>query len=1094
MRVCLLLLAAWGLLAVSARAQNSAAPPPEQAEWLRELHDALSPLDAKRLGTGVLLDRIVPHSRPHAHDGSGAAVNTYDNWEQQYGEFYYASLDRSALPTPDEIHERVRQRLDQGQVPLLVLRYRYDELRPDAAAQQLIQIDSSKARVYDGPVLSASPYQQGELYAVALPLPNVPGPQQVSLYVGPEFCFGNVPPSGSLWLSAGNGWQPVALGSSITVSFNPPAGGAQAVQVYDDGRLASTSVQHRPSASVPPDAALGLVASRVWQSGMPAARGIGWIKWADGNTSGKFRRPMVFVEGIDFSFNRGKLQSIGGGPGGPITAYCPNYPVSQTGLISLGLLESSCPFGVGVGNFRNGDAGWNEMVDYNYEYPSLEQLPALRTQLQSTGGGGYDVIFLDFTDGATHIQQNAMVLVELLQYINDPAHRTPDAEETLVVGASMGGQVARFALAWLEQQQDVCHNAKLYVSVDSPHRGANVPLGCQYMINRLANTWVGGSAEPARDKLLRPASKQMIIFHYDDAAAMPLRNAWQAWQSSPGSYPDYLRRVAVANGSANATPQPNMTPGMELIRTNTINPFTGQALAYALPGTTFKGTSNVVFRYRVPFGTAWRLTTRPASIPHYDTAPGSTYATVREINHAGPGTFNMGASQTNAYMLPTSALDVFAAGPIGSVNVGYDVNSNIALRDLPDRTKYAFDAYFAQDVNQPHVQITNGQPSGYSNNPSFYDDNSAWIRNELRQSTHGLPAQLSGPYNFGSRYRHLLASVDVESGGHLHVNNGALPINGGVGPQGAAEEGVFQLYTSSCGSRVRVRAGGQLTLGQAGTAYAAALAVVKQSLLEVQSGGTLTINAGSELRVRAGATLVVRQGATVQNNGSIVLETGAYLCLEPSVSIQGQAPQLQPGVTAGANPALGLTGLACQSTPCAPAFVTLQRTPNGDVCIGSLVDITATLHNGAQIVDWHVTDGTETYRGAASLGVQVGAAAGTTNVTVDYIGAAGCPGGSASIGIGVVDNQNGQFCVTARVGQPAVYPNPADAYVDVRSPFPAGQPYRIEFYNDRGRLALGLTSQQATTRVDTRQFPAGIYHVRLRHGNQANDYNLSVQH
>ncbi|RFP63632.1 T9SS C-terminal target domain-containing protein [Hymenobacter lapidiphilus] len=64
----------------------------------------------------------------------------------------------------------------------------------------------------------------------------------------------------------------------------------------------------------------------------------------------------------------------------------------------------------------------------------------------------------------------------------------------------------------------------------------------------------------------------------------------------------------------------------------------------------------------------------------------------------------------------------------------------------------------------------------------------------------------------------------------------------------------------------------------------------------------------------------------------------------------------------------------------------------------------------------------------------------------------------------------------------------------LRSPFPAGQPFRIEVYNDRGTRMHGETTQAVETRVSTSAMPTGLYHVRLRRGNNTVNYNLSVQH
>ena len=154
-----------------------------------------------------------------------------------------------------------------------------------------------------------------------------------------------------------------------------------------------------------------------------------------------------------------------------------------------------------------------------------------------------------------------MALAERLDWINAPYNRAANADETIVFGASMGGQVARFALAWMEQQ-GLCHRSKLYVSFDSPHRGANVPVGIQHMFDRLQGAWIGsGSAEDVvQNKLRREATEQMVVFHFTNEAT-PFRNNWQAWQASANSYPSLLRKVAVANGSGQAAFSPDMSPG-----------------------------------------------------------------------------------------------------------------------------------------------------------------------------------------------------------------------------------------------------------------------------------------------------------------------------------------------------------------------------------------------------------------------------------------------------------------------------------------------------------------------------------------------------
>lgn len=286
-----------------------------------------------------------------------------------------------------------------------------------------------------------------------------------------------MPNSLKIDLGGGAGWQTVTMGSTVQLAMGStgPARRLIKVQIPNTTMNATTALARCAPLATLPDLALGLLASRTWPgytgrvpnllippyNWLGPAKAIAWIKYAPGNTTGKLRRPLVFVEGIDYETHNAGSARV-------------NYPITQTGAIPLNSSYfriyqnfTMCP------SFRNGEAGWNEMVAYNSGYKPLEKLPELRQQLQSTaasGGGDYDIIYLDFSDGAALIQHNAMVLVELLEWMNQFNNRSLDAQENIVVGASMGGQVARFALAWMEQQ-GLCHNTKLYVSIDSPHRG-----------------------------------------------------------------------------------------------------------------------------------------------------------------------------------------------------------------------------------------------------------------------------------------------------------------------------------------------------------------------------------------------------------------------------------------------------------------------------------------------------------------------------------------------------------------------------------------------------------------------------------------------
>lgn len=86
--------------------------------------------------------------------------------------------------------------------------------------------------------------------------------------------------------------------------------------------------------------------------------------------------------------------------------------------------------------------------------------------------------------GGDYIERNGLNLVSLIQKINTELTTNSSTEKLVIVGPSMGGQISRYALAYMEKN-NIPHNTRLWVSVDSPHLGANIPLGAQAEINLL---------------------------------------------------------------------------------------------------------------------------------------------------------------------------------------------------------------------------------------------------------------------------------------------------------------------------------------------------------------------------------------------------------------------------------------------------------------------------------------------------------------------------------------------------------------------------------------------------------------------------------
>jgi len=176
--------------------------------------------------------------------------------------------------------------------------------------------------------------------------------------------------------------------------------------------------------------------------------------------------------------------------------------------------------------------------------------------------------------GADYIQRNAKVLKKLIQAVNDSLAVNNSNEQSILIGPSMGGLVSRWALKEMEDEE-INHNVKLWVSFDTPHQGANVPIGFQALaehigmygddLNNLNGTPnINSSLNQfgGMDALSRVASKQMLVKHIFNehhisgypfieivsGGAPHYRNRFKNELNNLG-YPQNLRKIAVINGS-----------------------------------------------------------------------------------------------------------------------------------------------------------------------------------------------------------------------------------------------------------------------------------------------------------------------------------------------------------------------------------------------------------------------------------------------------------------------------------------------------------------------------------------------------------------
>jgi len=350
---------------------------------------------------------------------------------------------------------------------------------------------------------------------------------------------------------------------------------------------------------------------------------------------------------------------------------------------------------------------------------------------------GYDLVVLNFpndypspTDGtiikggADYIQRNAYVLVELINTIN--GIKEVDAEQSVIIGPSMGGLISRYALAYMEDQS-LDHDMRLYLSFDSPHLGANVPIGVQYTFNYLVNGDPGlTDLEPVVSGLLNSAAaKQMLIDHYlghvdgsgveqDGSIHTPkgapnYRDAFQTELDAMG-FPQNSRNIAISNGSGMS--QMTGSPGMELIN-HVFNIATGTDATIDIHFTPLTSQNitvsgiDITF-FSIPISSYSASAESTALSDGIDSAPGGLFDLYSFDDGSNPLVTEFVTNLNSQYFnfIPT----------LSSLAISSELNWYAA----PDENDSPFDSVYFPNDNELHVLLT--------------DDNVAFALEEIRET------------------------------------------------------------------------------------------------------------------------------------------------------------------------------------------------------------------------------------------------------------------------------------------------------------------------------------------------------------------------
>ncbi len=815
--------------------------------------DPFENLDLSSITSGVFLP-TTPGSE-YIPNGSSYTELDFSFGSQVVFEIGNARLDNQLFPQMDQIQELSDALKDElGAVPIVVTDVRYHDFIPDAMESGLLGFDNGQYIDLSEPgdelfeeKRAVSCFHDREFYT-----------DPVQRFIFPSSLKITNIPSDTFVIQAdfddGQGWIPVLWDEVVEVVYpNATEDRYIKVKFLRDEQLLKSGFHLRSGGGQAGSFELNPSPWPISSSAHPWRISTiygDYLIQANAYTltspDGIFDKPFIFVEGVDF--------------------------------------------GDDISSKRNGTFGWYEFSSGQSErYGFLEMMPTLIEQLQEEG---YDIVLLDFKDGADYIQRNSAILQHLFELVNE--YKVGDAGN-VVVGASMGGQVSRHALRKMELAGNK-HCCRLWVSMDSPHSGAYIPAGVQGLLEDMATQSDG--AKKSVDDLSKPAAKQML--RYNRFSNSDLFDIWYNELDELG-YPKECRKIAIANGNISGVPL-DYAPSSNILDYSWS--FLGDEIigfdVHALPGNLIHeesdGTTNVVSEIRIPppgmcidpaclAAELFGLTINPkikkvstSSLVIYDVAPGGKYNTtqqlVRSLNdYLDKYSFvpQVGGDDYQKYHSFISTASALGLGDEYTMaNIGQVVTDNPEL--MP------FDAFYAPaSANQIHTQVT-------AENIAFVMANvlsgEGLLSEELNASSPN-----NGTYNLCLEENSVLSTVTIHDGAKVYIN-GNLPSHFADGGDIVPEEGSsFFAKTAYCGSEVTVGKNGMLILGDS-NGNKGMLEIREGGSLSIEGSGILLVHAGSELRVKSGAYLNSNNGhVRVENGAKIIIEEGAEFHLDGDEAI-----------------------------------------------------------------------------------------------------------------------------------------------------------------------------------------------------------------
>ncbi len=320
-----------------------------------------------------------------------------------------------------------RRRTHSDTVYLGALLVRHDQLASDALSANLVSLNTTAGKVYDVPGRPRSPYVVQTAVLMAPLTESLTGPH-ATFYLDSRDLLANVPGAQAVGLRV-NG-QYFSFGINTSRSYTFPSSGTYAVSLQF--LVGGSYKWAHANVVVPPPAPQQLQLTGGPFFTVPIDGGGGTLRIQySGHCGERLSKTIIFVGGLD----------------------------------------------------PENDRGYDDVTRPKLEYlvPIIGTAYDNKTVLTHLDDANFDIIFVDWDDGAASLGTNAAVVARAIQTINRLKTGDGDGTPSIIVGQSMGGLCVRAGIHMLDSAQ-IDPRLERFYSWDTPHRGANYPISMQSLI------------------------------------------------------------------------------------------------------------------------------------------------------------------------------------------------------------------------------------------------------------------------------------------------------------------------------------------------------------------------------------------------------------------------------------------------------------------------------------------------------------------------------------------------------------------------------------------------------------------------------------